>query len=461
MIAPGAVPLGGKITDNFWIVLNRLALWPKMHDNKKAFACTFSKREKRMKHESMNVSRFPAIGLLACLLGLFLTAADTTAEAWGKKVKQRATSEKQAKKLLASGQKSLTKAMSLREKGRNDLALEELKRSILADPSLVDAYFLLSEIYTELEIPQKSAEMLEAGLPMAIQQEYDPREIGAGYCRLAQNYQALNKIDLASGALTYAAACIPDDPMPYKTLGDLNAATGKVEKAYAAYQKAVAIDPRNPDLWLALGNLALEQKTPKIAQEAYQGLVKCDSQIAEQFARRLNEKNLPTPATSAAPKPATPVRAATPPASISTATPKATPTSRAGQTTLTAQTAAPKTATSKTGTPASRSAVVGRSLSDDDMLPIAQSDVEKAPVPVPVPEPSQEPDSEPPAGDSVDPYAVDEGTTPADPPDSKAGKKPAPTTSAEPPAKPNKNPPAKPVPDDDPYQVEPLPLVEE
>lgn len=195
-----------------------------------------------------------------------------------------ATSEQSPEKALGTSQKHLEKARAYREKGKNELAVEEYRQSIEALPAMVEAYLELGELYSQTKAPEKAVEMLDLGISMALLQEIVNPDIGRYCCLLAKNHQALGRTDLASGDLVKAQKYLPDDPLPLVVLGDIQAERGKFEAAIAAYRRALDLDQQNTDCWWALGNAAIKGRLPEVAQEAYKGLLNVDPGKASAFA---------------------------------------------------------------------------------------------------------------------------------------------------------------------------------
>ncbi len=238
--------------------------------------------------------RRPHLGVaLVLVCGLASVIALPTAEAWGKKKKGKSSSSApSAQKISAVAGKLLQKARVLREKGKNEQAIETYKQALQIDSTLAEAYLELADIYSDINIPESAAAMLETGLPLAEQLGHDPAELAAAWCRAAELNVGLGNLDLASGDLVKATTLAPDDPLPHKIAGDIHAAKQRYDDAFKAYREAVHLDPQFGDAWFAMGTLALETKRAREAQAAYNGLLGADSDRAQRFAESMLQARL-------------------------------------------------------------------------------------------------------------------------------------------------------------------------
>ncbi|HQG27298.1 MAG TPA: tetratricopeptide repeat protein, partial [Candidatus Ozemobacteraceae bacterium] len=238
--------------------------------------------------------RRPRLGVaLVLVCGLSSVIAPLPAEAWGKKKKGKTSAgAPSAQKISAVASKMLQKARVLREKGKNEQAIETYKQALQIDPALPEAYLELADIYSDINIPESASAMLEAGLPLAEQLGYEPAALAAAWCRAAELNVRLGNLDLASGDLVKATTLDPDDPLPHKIAGDIHAVKQRYEDAFKAYREAVRLDPQFGDAWAAMGTLALETKRAKEAQAAYNGLLGADTDRARQFAESMRQARL-------------------------------------------------------------------------------------------------------------------------------------------------------------------------
>ncbi len=238
--------------------------------------------------------RRPHLGVaLVLVCGLSSVIASPSAEAWGKKKKGKTSSSApSAQKISAVAGKLLQKARVLREKGKNEQAVETYKQALQIDSTLADAYLELADIYSDINIPESAAAMLETGLPLAEQLGHDPAELAVAWCRAAELNVGLGNLDLASGDLVKATTLAPDDALPHKIAGDIHAAKQRYDDAFKAYREAVRLDSQFGDAWFAMGTLALETKRAGEAQAAYNGLLGADTDRAQQFAELMLQARL-------------------------------------------------------------------------------------------------------------------------------------------------------------------------
>jgi len=196
-------------------------------------------------------------------------------------------SGKDQQRALEVSQKHLQKARALKEKGKDEAAIAEYRKSVEACSATVVAYLELGELYARTGAHAKAVEMLDIGISMALLQEIVDPDIGRSCCILAKSHQALGRSDLASGALVKAMKYLTDDPLPYVVLGDIQTERGKFDEAFGAYRRALAMDTGNADVWWAFGTSALRAKRPAVAREAHQGLLQTDPERASRFAERM------------------------------------------------------------------------------------------------------------------------------------------------------------------------------
>ncbi len=195
-----------------------------------------------------------------------------------------AAGEESQVKAFETAQKSLTAARAFREQGKVEKAVAEYRKSIAADPATVDAYLELGELYSLNNSPRKAVEVLDIGIGMALAQEIGGPDLGRYCVLLARNHEALGRMDLASGDLIKAVKYLPDDPLPFIALGDMQAGRGRFDQAVAAFRQALALDPGNIEGWWAFGNAAIKGRLPEAMQEARRGLSAIDPAQGAAFA---------------------------------------------------------------------------------------------------------------------------------------------------------------------------------
>jgi len=235
---------------------------------------------------SISLLKFSRVGLIFFFLVIFGSGLVFSKECfgWGKKEKTKKISpEKLAKKAATISQKHFSKALKLREKGKNDLAIEELKKAIEVDPSFADAYLEIGDLYFQLDLPEKVAEYLEPGLKMALFQGLDSRKIGKGFYQLAKGHQITGKIASASEEISQAITLLPEDPLPKKILGDIHVQNGNFDAGMAAYRESLKLDQGNAECWQALARAALKNKKLAELQNAFIALQRLDPLKAAEF----------------------------------------------------------------------------------------------------------------------------------------------------------------------------------
>lgn len=179
-------------------------------------------------------------------------------------------------KAFETAQTHLRTARQLRDQGKVPAAIAAYRQAIAADAATLEAYLELGELYSLNNRPRQAIEVLDIGIGMALAQEIAGPEIGRYCCLLARNHEALGRMDLAAGALTKAVKYLPDDPLPFIALGDMQAGRGRYDLAVQAFRQALQLDPDNLEGWWAFGNAALKGRLPTAMQEAQRGLTALD-----------------------------------------------------------------------------------------------------------------------------------------------------------------------------------------
>lgn len=237
---------------------------------------------------TMRTGFFRGVAVLFLCSAMMLSADSARAQGRG----DARDSGNVQQKALEVSQKHLQKARALKEKGKNEAAIVEYRKSVEACSATVVAYLELGELYAQTGAHAKAVEMLDIGISMALLQEIVDPDIGRSCCILAKSHQALGRSDLASGALVKAMKYLTDDPLPYVVLGDIQTERGKYDEAFGAYRRALAMDAANADGWWAFGTSALRAKRSDIAREAHQGLLQADPERALRFAERMTAETL-------------------------------------------------------------------------------------------------------------------------------------------------------------------------
>lgn len=163
-----------------------------------------------------------------------------------------------------SEKKQQTKVVSLLntarkqvDKGKMQDAINTYWKVLEIDPEQPYAYLELGELYKNLRIYDRSAEMLTTGLPLA-EKELDSDEVCNYYCILTEVYTETHQQGLSNKALLKAAEVAPRNPMPRKILGDIYLRNNRVANAAKAYKKALELDPDYSPALEALGELKAE-----------------------------------------------------------------------------------------------------------------------------------------------------------------------------------------------------------
>ena len=142
-------------------------------------------------------------------------------------------------------------------KGKNQDAIDTYWKVLELDSHEPYAYLEIGELYKNLEIYDRSIEMLTSGLEIG-EKELDADTICHYYCVLTEVYSLTNQQGLANKTLIKAAEIAPRNPMPRKILGDIYLKNNRIANAYKAYKKALELDPYYHPATQALSELTLE-----------------------------------------------------------------------------------------------------------------------------------------------------------------------------------------------------------
>ncbi len=142
-------------------------------------------------------------------------------------------------------------------KGKNQDAIDTYWKVLEMDSHEPYAYLEMGELYKNLQIYDRSIEMLTSGLEIG-EKELDADTICHYYCILTEVYSITSQQGLANKALIKAAEIAPRNPMPRKILGDIYLKNNRIANAFKAYKKALELDPYYHPATQALSELTME-----------------------------------------------------------------------------------------------------------------------------------------------------------------------------------------------------------
>ena len=161
------------------------------------------------------------------------------------------------KKQTTKVSKLLNTARKHVSKGKNQDAIDTYWKVLELDSHEPYAYLEIGELYKNLQIYDRSIEMLTSGLEIG-EKELDADTICHYYCVLTEVYTITSQQGLANKALIKAAEIAPRNPMPRKILGDIYLKNNRIANAYKAYKKALELDPYYHPATQALSELTME-----------------------------------------------------------------------------------------------------------------------------------------------------------------------------------------------------------
>ena len=185
------------------------------------------------------------------LISLSLLSANSALEA---RIMAGSVSEKKQTtkvvKLLNNARKSISK-------GKNQDAIDSYWKVLELDSQEPYAYLELGELYKNLQIYDRSIEMLTSGLKIG-DESLDPDVLCHYYCILTEVYSITHQQGLANKSLIKAAEIAPRNPMPRKILVDIYLKNNRIANAAKAYKKALELDPYYHPATKALEELKAE-----------------------------------------------------------------------------------------------------------------------------------------------------------------------------------------------------------
>ncbi|MBR4330210.1 MAG: hypothetical protein IKP71_10195, partial [Candidatus Riflebacteria bacterium] len=161
------------------------------------------------------------------------------------------------KKQTTKVSKLLNTARKHVSKGKNQDAIDTYWKVLELDSHEPYAYLEIGELYKNLQIYDRSIEMLTSGLEIG-EKELDADTICHYYCVLTEVYTITSQQGLANKALIKATEIAPRNPMPRKILGDIYLKNNRISNAYKAYKKALELDPYYHPATQALSELTME-----------------------------------------------------------------------------------------------------------------------------------------------------------------------------------------------------------
>jgi tetratricopeptide (TPR) repeat protein len=163
-------------------------------------------------------------------------------------------------------------AKMMRQQGRLDQAIKELKGALERHGPAADALALLAEIYfdnQELELAQEAAQQA-----LIIEPDNYEAQVVLLLLRLAEGKTTVREIKTL---LTRK----PEDAYLWFALGVTHMREMKVKKAEEAFLKAAELDPYFSENWISLGWCQLCLDKIKKAESSYQQIIAINEEIAE------------------------------------------------------------------------------------------------------------------------------------------------------------------------------------
>ena len=177
-------------------------------------------------------------------------------------------------------------------KGKNQDAIDTYWKVLEMDSHEPYAYLEMGELYKNLQIYDRSIEMLTSGLEIG-ENELDADTICHYYCVLTEVYSITSQQGLANKALIKAAEIAPRNPMPRKILGDIYLKNNRIANAFKAYKKALELDPYYHPATQALNELTMEYGNQLPKEDKDKDYIKKVAVKLEPASEKNNNQNSP------------------------------------------------------------------------------------------------------------------------------------------------------------------------
>ena len=185
-------------------------------------------------------------------------------------------------------------ALALRDQGRLEEALRELRTATQLDPADSDAHYTLGSVAWALSLPANMPAAKKGGLSPADYQALAGAEFSKALAlspkdpmlrmNLAILYMDSNRSQDAIQQGEEAVRIAPGDAAAHVILGRCYFASGEEERAAKEYEAATKLDPQNGNAYLALGELRLNQHRVPQAEEYLREAIQVAPQLGPAYA---------------------------------------------------------------------------------------------------------------------------------------------------------------------------------
>lgn len=147
------------------------------------------------------------------------------------------------------------------EQGQMDVALDELKQSLAADPTYATAHVLQGRVLMQMNNPRAAEDSFQRALQHAPRDPYALHHYGWFQCRQGRHAQAIELFDRALASPVYGGQAIT-----YTTKGVCQLLMGQRSEAQGSFSRAYELDPGNPIAAFNLSQLLFQRGEDARAQ---------------------------------------------------------------------------------------------------------------------------------------------------------------------------------------------------
>ena len=165
-----------------------------------------------------------------------------------------------------------------------DLAISKFHKALQADPKIVDAHFMLGNIY--LKQDRFDEALVEFKKTLELKPDYD-----SAIMNLANTYSKQGKLDEAIAGLEYFLKKNPEKTSVIVRVGELHLAKGEHDIAMDYFQRALKVDPDKSYVYNAIGVAYVQMKDDVKAEQSFRKALelKADTNMAHFHLGRLYE----------------------------------------------------------------------------------------------------------------------------------------------------------------------------
>jgi tetratricopeptide (TPR) repeat protein len=160
---------------------------------------------------------------------------------------------------------------------------EEVKELTIKNPTDVEAWYHLADLYEKSQMYQAEADALQKVIAL------DPRKAYA-YVKLGSAYNRLGNYNTAAKNLVIAIQYFPKNPLLYNNLAVAYGKMGKTDEEITMLEKAISLRPNYATARYNLGITLLKKEKTALAMNQYHELKKIDETVAADLKKEIDAK---------------------------------------------------------------------------------------------------------------------------------------------------------------------------